>query len=718
MAYTIRAIFAFLYGTILSYRFAGIKRSRKTIVSMSVFFVIAISLQNWTTNMGGSELAEQLYPFTTHIPLIIWIVFLHGVKWEISFGAVITAYLCCELPNWFSHFVAIPFGSNYDIQVIAYCFSAVIILIILARYLAPSLLSLFSRSRKLCLTFTTIPLLYYLWCYAATVYSSYMEQHGYQVAFTMSALFTLLFLLFAITQNKSLEAIHASNAKSTFLANMSHEIRTPINAILGMDEMILRESNDPQIIDYALKIKDAGKTLLYLVNDILDISKIEAGRMELVPAEYELKQLISEVLMLIEPRAERKNLQLCYEIDPHLPSKLYGDELRIKQALLNILTNAVKYTNEGKVTLSLQLVQKVGDQVTIHFSVRDTGIGIRQEDQDALFESFQRVDLAHNRNIEGSGLGLAITSKLLRMMDSELGLQSVYNIGSDFYFDLCQRIIDAGEIGEFEKISLNNSHTETYRESFRAPDAQILVVDDNDINLLVFKGLLKNSEMNIVAVHSGQEALEKIRENSFHMVFMDHLMPDMDGIETLHKIQEDNQLKAHAGVVVVLTANAISGAKEMYLEAGFDDYLKKPIIGKELEDTICRYLPVELVFAANAETSASPDVSEILDTKVGLAYCDGNEEFYHEILKAFLQSGFTDLLNEKLSDEDWKGYETSIHGLKSGAKTIGAMQLSELAKELELALKERQDTALVVSKHPLVLVEINKLETLINTILN
>ena len=295
----LRSFFAFWYGTILAYRFAGVKKEKKNILRAWIFFFIAIFLQIYTENIGGEVLAERLYPFTTHIPLILWLIFMHGVKWEISAGAVITAYLCCELPNWVSQFAAIPFGSDYTAQVIIYCISSTIILILLSRHVAPSLLHLFSKSRNLCLAFTAIPFLYYLWCYSATVYSSYMMQYGYQVAFTMSALFTMLFLIFAITQNKrqedeeimkelekaknaeqaaKQEAIRANKAKGDFLASMSHEIRTPINAVLGIDEMILRECSDPQILDYATKIKTSGQALLYLINDILDLSKIESDR--------------------------------------------------------------------------------------------------------------------------------------------------------------------------------------------------------------------------------------------------------------------------------------------------------------------------------------------------------------------------------------------------------------------------------------------------------
>lgn len=752
MAVLVRACFVFWYGTILTYCFAGvkIKGERKTILKMCLFFIIAILLQTWTDSMGGNISAERLYPLTTHIPLMLWLIFLHKVKWEISVGAVITAYLCCELPNWVSQFGAIPFGSDYTVQVVIYCISSVLILGLLLRYLAPSLYALFAKSRANCLSFTVIPLLYYIWCYSTTVYSSYLKQHGYEVAFTMAALFTLLFLLFSVSQSKrqedeaimreleyaKQEAIRATRVKSDFLASMSHEIRTPINAVLGLDEMILRECKDPQILDYAEKIKSSGRTLLYLINDILDLSKIESDRMEIIPAEYRPQQLFSEALLMIEPRANAKGLKLACEIDPRIPVILYGDAMRIRQILINLLTNAVKYTNEGKVTLSVQMIQVEEERATLRFSVRDTGIGIREEDRELLFENFRRLDTTQNKGIEGTGLGLSITRKLLLLMDSDLCLQSVYGVGSDFSFELRQEIIDAQEMGTFQKESHLSENISTYREGFVAPDAKILVVDDIDINLVVFKGLLKNSGMKIHTAASGRDALNAIRKETFDIVFLDHLMPDMDGIETLHKILEDEQLRKNAKAVVALTANAISGAKEYYLTEGFSGYLTKPVNGPELEKLIIEYLPSEMVqlVIPSAQPVLVKDITpeavsidsqvqnssnaDPLDQKLGLSFCAGDKNIYHEVLKAFVQNNLSSMLNRCFDEQDWKGYQIAIHGVKSGAKSIGAMGLSELAKDMEMALKERGDSEYIVEKHPVALGEIERVELKIREIVN
>ncbi len=751
MLVLIRACFAFWYGTILSYSFAGIKRSRGTILKMTLFFVIAILLQIWTDSIGGSITAERLYPLTTHLPLVLWMILLHDVKWEVSIGSVITAYLCCELPNWVSQFGAIPFGSNDTVEVVIYCISSVTILLVLLRYLSPAIRALFMKSRVICIRYTIIPFLYYIWCYSTTVYSSYLKQYGYEVAFTMAALCTLLFLVFSVSQNKRQEdeeimkelekakqdAIRANRAKGDFLASMSHEIRTPINAVLGLDEMILRECKDPQILDYAEKIKSSGQSLLYLINDILDLSKIESNKMELELAEYSPKQLFSEVLLMIEPRANTKKLALTCVIDPQIPSKLYGDDIRIRQVLINLLTNAVKYTEKGKIIFSVQVIEKAGEKVKLSFSVRDTGIGIKEEDRKKLFESFQRVDTAKNKKIEGTGLGLSITRRLLKLMDSDLELQSIYQVGSDFGFELQQKIIDEQEMGVFQKGEHLPAATDTYQESFCAPDVKVLVVDDIEINLVVFCGLLKNSGMKIQTASSGMQALEAIYNESFDLVFLDHLMPDMDGIETLHQIVGDELLRGHAPTVIALTANAISGARELYLNEGFSGYLTKPVQGPELEKLILELLPpgkvqrsVQSVPAAEKENVIMFDVTAgteentqnalteaTLDQQVGLAYCAGNRVMYLEVLKAFVQSEFAPVLTKYFEEKDWNNYQISIHGAKSGAKSIGAMALSELARDMESALKERNDIDYIMLRHPDVLDEIGKVEQLIREIL-
>jgi len=736
MALLIRGFFAFWYGTILTYQFANVKKNAKTILKMWAFFFISTFLQLWTENLGGKLTAEQLYPFTTHLPLILWLIFLHKVNWEICVGSVITAYLCCELPNWVSQFAAIPFGSDYNVQVVIYCISSILILILLSRYLVPSIQALFGKSRSTCLLFTAIPFLYYLWCYVTTVYTSYLRQYGYEVAFTMSALFTLLFLIFAVSQSKhqddaalmkeleqsKKEAILANQAKGDFLARMSHEIRTPINSVLGIDEMILRECDDPQIIDYASKIKTSGQTLLQLINDILDISKIESNKMEITLVEYEPKKLLSEVLLLIEPRASAKGLKLYCEFDSHIPCKLYGDDMRIRQVLINLLTNAVKYTKEGKITFTVQLIQKNEESALLHFSVKDTGIGIKEEDHSLLYESFQRLDISKNKGIEGTGLGLSITHKLLQLMNSNLQLKSVYGVGSDFHFTLKQNIADSCEMGNYQKEMLL-SPTDIYHEGFYAPTAKVLVVDDNHINLVVFKGLLKNSGMHIQTAMSAKEALEFIRNESYDLVFMDHMMPGMDGIEALHHILADEHLHLHAQIIIALTANAITGAKEYYLQEGFSGYISKPVHGPDLEKIILDFLPPDKIQHTSYEealtqpTDTADTGDNILDQQLGLSICMGNKSFYHEILKAFLQSEFQNTLQNYYSNEDWKNYQIVAHGVKSAAKSIGATPLSELAKDMEFALKEQNNTEFIRSQHPVILQEIRKLETLIQEII-
>lgn len=518
-------------------------------------------------------------------------------------------------------------------------------------------------------------------------------------------------------------AENASQAKSEFLASMSHEIRTPINAVLGIDEMILRECKDPQILDYAEKIKTSGQNLLYLVNDILDISKIESKKMELLLEEYEPKQLFSEVLLMIEPRVSTKKLSLCCDIDPQIPARLSGDAIHIRQILTNLLTNAVKYTNEGKITFSVHVAKRTETEVLLHFSVKDTGIGIKEEDYALLFESFKRLDNSKTRETEGTGLGLSIAHKLLQLMDSDLCLQSIYGLGSDFHFVLKQNIIDITEMGTFEKERPVSSVTKTYHEGFYAPSAKILVVDDTPMNLVVFKGLLKNSGMHIQTAASGQEALEQISQESFDLVFMDHLMPTMDGIETLHHILENEALHAHAKNIIALTANAITGAKEFYLQEGFSGYLSKPIYGPKLEKIILEFLPAELVQLTSpadipSENSSFATEQSILDQQLGISLCAGNIEIYQEVLKAFVQSNLAEPLQDYFAKGDWNNYRIAIHGIKSAAKSIGAAAFAELAETMELALKERNDIAFIATHHPEALRKLEALETYIQELLN
>ena len=391
------------------------------------------------------------------------------------------------------------------------------------------------------------------------------------------------------------EAERANRVKGDFLAHMSHEIRTPINSILGFDEIILRDSKDQEITQYASNIKLSGQTLLALINDILDFSKIESGKMEIVPVDYELKSLITDMILMVTPRAEDKGLKIRCEIDENLPCKLHGDDVRIRQVITNLLTNAVKYTEQGEVVLAMSLVS-LGEKVSIKVSVRDTGIGIKEEDKAGLFNAFKRVDEMKNRHVEGTGLGLAICVRTLELMNSKLTVDSEYGKGSDFYFVLEQSVIDSTPIGKYDMSEEEGRrNVEITRENFTAPEANILVVDDVPLNLVLVQKLMKNSKMNIDTAGGGLEALDKIRENDYDIVFLDHLMPEMDGIETLKKGIEEGILDPKVLPVVALTANAISGAREMFLSEGFTDYLSKPIVIKDFLALLIKYLPDEKI---------------------------------------------------------------------------------------------------------------------------
>ena len=393
-------------------------------------------------------------------------------------------------------------------------------------------------------------------------------------------------------------AIAASEAKSSFLSNVSHEIRTPINAVLGMNEMILRECEDKNILAYSESVRTAGNTLLGLVNDILDFSKIEAGKMEIIPVDYDLSSVINDLVNMIQTKADDKGLKLEIDINRNIPKLLNGDEVRIKQIITNLLTNAVKYTEEGTVTFCIRYdrLPDDPDSVLLKFYVKDTGIGIKKEDIKKLFSKFERIEEERNRNIEGTGLGMSITKRLLEMMDSSLVVESIYGLGSKFSFKLKQKVVKWEEIGDYEaayKASIGRR--EKYHEKFRASKAEILVVDDTEVNLEVFKSLLKKTAVKVDTAISGDDGLTLAYDKKYDIIFLDHMMPEKDGIETLHELRsrpKDPNIKTP---VICLTANAISGAREYYICEGFDNYLTKPVDSEKLENMILEYLPKEKI---------------------------------------------------------------------------------------------------------------------------
>ena len=502
--------------------------------------------------------------------------------------------------------------------------------------------------------------------------------------------------------------ISAGQAKTQFLAQMSHEIRTPINAVIGMNEMILRESKDKDIREYSQNIASAGRTLLNLINSILDFSKIEDGKMEIIPVRYETLNMIDDLVNMIYERAHKKNLSLITKISPTLPRSLFGDDMRIKQVITNILTNAVKYTKQGKITLTMSGRQVDAENLELFVSVADTGIGIREEDLDKLFLSFRRLDEVKNKNIEGTGLGISIVQELLKMMGSKLQVSSVYGEGSEFSFTLRQKIMDATPIGNYGEHHAERENQRAADTNFiRAPKARILVVDDTQMNQKVIKGLLKRNEIVPDLADSGRQCLELAAKNFYHIIFLDHMMPEMDGVETLKRLKK--MVLPSETKIIVLTANAITGAREQYLQDGFDDYLSKPIDVAELESILAGYLPPEIIAPEKSDVpeNVAEEVEEVdedeftakerellakicpkIDLATGLANCMDSKEFYIEMVKEFLKGDRSGELESAFVAEDWREYRGIVHALKSTSLVVGAVEFSERAKALEFAARD------------------------------
>ena len=416
-----------------------------------------------------------------------------------------------------------------------------------------------------------------------------------------------------LAEEQKTELEQVVHSKDTFLANMSHEIRTPINTIIGLNEMILREDISDEIAENAINIQNASKMLLTTINDILDLSKLESGKMEIIPTQYEVSSMFSDLVNLIWIRAHQKELEFKVDIDPNIPSMLYGDEVRIKQVITNMLTNAVKYTETGSVTLSAKAERISPVTILFRISVIDTGKGIRKESLEDLFRSFKRVDETVNRNIEGTGLGLSISKQLLDMMGGEISVDSVYHKGSTFTIELQQDIVNSRPIGMIDFAAQKQlGNREKYKQAFVAPDAKVLVVDDNDMNRMVAKKLLRGTKAKVETVGSGKECLEKTAGETYHVIFMDHMMPDMDGEETLKALRAQTKGFCQKVPVVALTANVMANADQIYQEMGFDGYLAKPINAALLEASLLKYVPPDLIeYMSEEDLSDSGDVSAV-----------------------------------------------------------------------------------------------------------
>ncbi|MBQ9948588.1 MAG: response regulator [Oscillospiraceae bacterium] len=496
-------------------------------------------------------------------------------------------------------------------------------------------------------------------------------------------------------------AISAGKAKNNFLANMSHEIRTPINAVLGMNEMIMRESTEKPIVEYAANIQSAGRSLLALINEILDFSKIESGKMEIVNVEYDVSSLINDIVNMIKARADKKKLKFITEIDESIPAVLYGDDVRIKQVITNILTNAVKYTPAGNVRFRMKVLSVRGDSVKLEVSVSDTGIGIREEDLGKLFTSFQRLDQEKNRNIEGTGLGITIVQRLLNMMNSELNVSSVYGVGSTFSFVIEQKVVNADPMGNYERRFAASIVSNDKTTDKTASNARILVVDDNEMNLLVAKSLLKRTLASVDTAASGKECIEKLKDNIYDIVFLDHMMPEMDGIQTLEKIKEEQLAENTA--FIALTANAIHGAKQTYLNAGFDDYLSKPFTGFDIEKCLFSHLNKSLTenVDSNSDNNSDADASDIgsaFDLDSALAAYDNDTDAYMNAVYDFCDNSRCNDLELDISLKDYKSYRTNLNIAINSADAVGLTELEQTAQELADAI-DAGNTEKVQARH-------------------
>lgn len=492
------------------------------------------------------------------------------------------------------------------------------------------------------------------------------------------------------------QAEEANKAKTMFLANMSHEIRTPMNAIMGTTEMILRENTSETVENHANSIKNAGNILISIINDILDFSKIESGKMNVNDVDYKPGFLIKDITNSIRQKLDEKGVMFEIHVKETLPKVLHGDETHVRQIFTNILTNAVKYTQVGYVAMNVDWELQNG-LALVRVSVEDTGCGISEEHIKTLFNSFERADMLKNRTIEGTGLGLAITKRLIENMGGSISVKSTYGEGSIFSFYFYQGIVDYAPTGDYNVLTeKEEEELKSSNETFIAPMAKVLAVDDNVTNIKVIQGILAMYQIRVDTATSGQECLEKLNKNHYHLILMDQMMPIMDGIETTRKIREFPDKDVRNIPVIALTANAIRGAREMFLENGFQDYISKPMDINILEKILRKYLPtdfIHLVDKKNPKVSlGKPIVIPQVDVDAGIANYGNSRQRYIQILRYIYDDGEEQIVRMKkqVREKRYDDYLFEVHALKGLAKGIGAMELSENARKQEMAAREKK----------------------------
>jgi signal transduction histidine kinase/CheY-like chemotaxis protein len=486
-----------------------------------------------------------------------------------------------------------------------------------------------------------------------------------------------------------------SMSKTIFLAHTSHEIRTPMNAIMGMTELALREYGKPNCLEYINEIRQASSNLLTIINDILDLSKIESGGLPIIPSPYDTGSLLNDVLNIIRMRIEDKPVKLITEITPDIPAVMTGDETRVKQVLLNLLTNAVKYTPSGSIVFSVSVQPMADNTIKLTFTIQDTGIGIRENDIPKLFSDFARIDQRRNKNIEGTGLGLVITKNLCMAMGGDVFVESEYGKGSTFRAVITQTFTDSRPLGELKKTVY--SYEKKGQVQFTASSVRVLVVDDIAANLKVAEGLLKPYNLQIDTTISGKQAVELVQRNRYDLIFMDHMMPDMDGVEATAAIRGIEGEYFKSVPIIALTANAVSGMKAMFLEKGFSDFLSKPIEISKLNTIMSKWIAKDKrELGTNAENSLPKekqnDIREMtingLDVKQGLVMTGGEVSLYIEVLELFCKDSEIRLEKLRVSTDDEEGLKNfilNVHSLKSSAASIGASAVSAEAAALEKA---------------------------------